>query len=95
MEAMAQHTLDSANTPPCSIQAVDSSPAQGQAPGQLALLMGGARGLGGDWPKLQNKLLGGWEEFERKWQAKLSFLKGVSGGTPSDEILHPHLFGSG
>ena len=67
----------------CNVQAIDSNPPQG---GSLALLMG-ARAIGGDWPKLENKLQGGWEEFERKWVAKMGLMKGWCGGLPQDELL--------
>ena len=74
MEALTQSQQVPAIHPPCSIQAVDA----GVTTGHLAMFMGARSG---EWPKLQNKLLGGWEEFERKWNAKIKLLKGVSGGT--------------
>ena len=70
--------------PQCNVQAIDTNPpSQG---GSLALLMG-ARAIGGDWPKLENKLQGGWEDFSRKWLAKMSLMKGICGAVPPDELL--------
>lgn len=46
-----------------------------------------ARAMGGSWPKLENKLSGGWQEFERGWTNKMNLIKGMAGGPPADELL--------
>ena len=79
-----QPPLPESPAPQCNVQAIDTNPpSQG---GSLALLMG-ARAIGGDWPKLENKLQGGWEDFSRKWLAKMSLMKGICGTVPPDELL--------
>jgi len=72
--------------PDCKIQQVDVAPITTSSASPFALMMGG-KALSADWPRLEQKSSGGWENFERQWKAKIDLITGLCGTTPNGNIL--------